>query len=224
MRDYADPNPNAPNRPSRSTNFLNGDTGFVGGTVLALPGVPATLSQEMLLDPITGNAQNRYDVTQLDINFTLAPNRNAVSFDVVFGSEEFPEYVNLGFNDGFGLFVNGQNIAYADNGAGALLPISIDHPLMRSSMVTELDGVLAPGNRPIMSFAHITGLGSTGTLTFILADVGDGVYDTTAFIRALSGATIPEPAGWSVGAVAFGSCLIGLLISRGRRALGRKAG
>lgn len=86
-------------------------------------GTPATEAQEALLDPITGGGFNHNDVAQLTITFDAGADVTGVTFFGVFGSEEFPEFVGSSFIDGFGLFVNGENVAFA-NGE----PINVNHP------------------------------------------------------------------------------------------------
>jgi len=149
-------------------------------------GNPATQAQNLLLDPITGVGTNRYrhfDATQLDIRFSMQSGYDHVTFHVVFGSEEYPEYVGSPFIDGFGIYLNGSNIAYV---AGS--PVNIDHPAMKGIPGTELDGVLAPGNDPILTFsAPVTPGSENNTLTFIVCDTSDSVLDTTVYISSLQG-------------------------------------
>ncbi len=145
-------------------------------------GVAATPAQETLLDPITGGIFDHNDVTQLDINFDMLPGYDTLYFEVVFGSEEWPSFVGT-FIDGFGLYVNGINVALVNG-----LPINIDHPDMTAIAGTELNGVLAPGGDPRLLFTVPVGDGSTGnTVTFIVADLIDSLYDTTVFISSLGG-------------------------------------
>lgn len=172
-------------------------------------GVTATAGQNALLSPITGQASH-FDVTVLDIVFDLLPGYDTVYFDVVFGSEEYEEFVGSGFIDGFGLFVNGTNIASVGG-----FPVNINHPNMAVVAGTQLDGVLAPGGNPIVTFSLFLGLGATNqSLSFMIADAGDGSYDTTAYISSLGArdpGTVPEPGSllvWGVGA--FGLALSGL--------------
>src|SRR5439155_3384978 len=88
------------------------------------------------------------------------------------------------FVDGFGLYLNGTNIAFA-NGA----PININHPDMRPFPGTELNGVLAPNGDPILTFSAPVPPGSAGnTLTIIIADTRDSVLDTTVYVSSLQGA------------------------------------
>lgn len=109
--------------------------------------VAATAQQELLLDPITGGVRNHWDVTELEITFDLAPSKASISFQVVFGSEEYTEYVGSVYVDGFGLFVNGTNIASTGG-----RPVNINHPDMTGAAGTELDGILAPGGDPVLVF------------------------------------------------------------------------
>lgn len=156
-------------------------------------GVPATPAQEALLDPITDPVAASFDhndVTQFDITFDLMPGFDTLFFNLVFGSEEFPFFVGLGFNDGFGIYLNGTNVAVAGTPSA---PINIDHPDFAPIPGTELNGVLAPGGDPLITFSELIGDGATGnTITFILADTFDDIVDTTIYITSL-GATPPAP-------------------------------
>jgi RHS repeat-associated protein len=144
-------------------------------------------SQEVMLDSITGGRSSHYDATQYDVYFDLLPGYDTLTFDVVFGSEEYPEWVGK-FVDGFGLFVNGENIAFVDQ-----MPVNIDHPGMTHLIGTELDGVLVSGGSPVLTFTKTLTSGATGNrLTFIVADRGDTILDTTVFISNL-GAITTQP-------------------------------
>lgn len=96
---------------------------------------PASDAQEALLDPITGGGFDHNDVAQLTITFDAGADVNGVTFFGVFGSEEFPEFVDSSFIDGFGLFVNGQNVAFA-NGS----PINVNHPDFLGAFVDDGEG------------------------------------------------------------------------------------
>ena len=171
------------------------------------PGAEASAAQELLLDPITGDIPNQifydhFDVTELVINFDMQPGFDRVGFKIVFGSEEYPEFVGDAFIDGFGMFLNGVNIAQAGGS-----PVNINHPDMTGTITgTELDGVLAPGGNPVLTFGGL--VNPTGnSLRFIVADTSDGVLDTTVYFSALAGVggEVPLPASvWLLGTAAFG--------------------
>lgn len=169
----------------------------------------ATPSQEALLDPITtvgGDTFDHFDVTELVVTFDMQPGQQQVLFNVVFGSEEFPEFVSIGFFDGFGMFLNGTNVAFVGG-----QPVNITHPDMRALPGTELDGVLAPGGNPLLVFGGP--VNPTGnTLRFIIGDREDPILDSTVYI---SGLRAPEPGGAETMVAAL--CALGVLV-RARRA------
>ncbi|MCP5144061.1 MAG: choice-of-anchor L domain-containing protein [Gammaproteobacteria bacterium] len=162
----------------------NTDTGVSGG-----PGTDATAAQEALLQPITGQPSH-HDPIQLNITFDVDSTVDSITFFAAFGSEEWPEFVG-DFVDGFGLFLNGTNVAGAlptgaTAGVDPLLPINIDHPDMADIRGTELDGVLAPNGNPLLRFDIPVTPGSTGNVfTMILADANDSALDTTIYLASL---------------------------------------
>jgi hypothetical protein len=173
--------------------------------------VSATPAQEALLDPLSGASFPHYDVTQLDITFDMLPGKDTIYFDVVFGSEEFPEFIGSSFIDAFGLFVNDTNIAFA-NGQ----PININNTGYQAVAGTELDGIVThcPVNCNVLNFSQFVGNGSTGnTLTFIIGDASDTIYDTTAYIANFGGTNIPEPSS-VLGLFALGALGAGSIIKR----------
>ncbi|MEW6305980.1 MAG: tandem-95 repeat protein [Verrucomicrobiota bacterium] len=165
------------------TNQINGFTTFFGPQ--------ATPAQETLLDPITGGSFTHFDVTQMDVNFDVSPTANQVAFRVVFGSEEWPDFVNSSFIDGFGIYLNGTNIAFTSG-----LPININHPDMTPIAGTELNAVIAPAGVAVMQFNAPIVPGSTNNqLTFIICDTADRALDTTIFISSLQAIEPPVESG-----------------------------
>jgi hypothetical protein len=194
--DYAD----GPNTvPNRSTNY----------------GASATPSQTAILLPITGG-NTPYDVTQLDISFDMLPGYDTVYFNTVFGSEEYPEYVGTQFVDGFGLLVNGTNIAFVGG-----LPVNINNGMFVAAPGTELDGILDHAVGPFGQYVQTfnSPVNPTGNvLTFIICDASDNIYDSTIYISQLGGTTpepVPEPLTLTGIALA-----VGMVATKLRRRLG----
>ncbi len=169
-------------------NYADGPS--TSGSFTSSWNTTATADQAALLDPVSGSGAQFYDVVQLDIEFDVAANVNEISFLSVFGSEEFPNFVGSTFNDGFGLYLNGNNIAGVEpSGGGTPLTVNINHPDFSAIPGTELNGVLAPNENPVLRFDTAVTPGSTGNiLTVILGDRGDMSYDTTVYLASL-GAT-----------------------------------
>ncbi len=166
--------------------------------------VPATSAQEALLDPITGGSYDHNDVTQLDITFNMKPGYDTVYFNVVFGSEEYPEFVGTTYIDGFGLYVNQSNIAFVDGD-----PVNIDHPDFAPIPGTELDGIL--NDRVLHTFSAFVGDESQdNTLTIIIADTSDMVLDSTVYISQLGGSPPPPPIPEPLTMLAVGMGVAGL--------------
>jgi hypothetical protein len=173
------------------------------GSFTTAYGVAATPAQEALLDPITGGTFTHFDVSVLSIDFTPNPGVTGITFNAVFGSDEFFEFVGTSFIDGFGLYLNGVNIAF--NAAG---PMNINNPSAANVVETELDGVIInpQSGIPLQFFGGNVNPGMNN-LTIVVGDASDASYDTTVY---LSGLGVPAP-----GAMA----LLGLagLVGRGRR-------
>ncbi len=159
--------------------------------------VAATAADDLLLDPITPVDPNtsepfdHFDVTRIDITFDASPDVANVFFTIVFGSEEFNEFIGSDFIDTFGIYFNGTNIALVGG-----QPANINHPDVANIAGTELDGLIAPGGNPLLLFQVPVVPGSSGnTLTFIVADTSDDILDTTVYISGVGSVDpVPEPA------------------------------
>lgn len=83
-----------------ATDVVGPNTDDARGTVMNTPGDPE-------LEAITGLPS--YDAAVLEFDFV--PSTDDLVFEYVFGSEEYPEYVDSSVNDVFAFFVNGTNCA-----------------------------------------------------------------------------------------------------------------
>lgn len=134
-----------------------------------------------------------YDATTLSFDFTVTdPTATSVSFDLVFGSDEYPEWVDQ-FVDSAIVMVNGVNYAlfnhdpnhplsvvsanlaagYFQDNAGNVLPI-------------EYDGV----SHALKIVAPIIP-GSSNHIKIGIADTGDHIYDSGIFLANFMAGNIP---------------------------------
>jgi len=136
---------------------------------------------------------------------------NELTFEYVFGSEEYPEYVNEGFNDIFAFFISGPGIvgdpAINNQLNIATLPDGMDTPVQINSVNNQQNWEYYRDNDDGLSLQYdgLTSdfLGvkksltaraqvqpcSTYHLKFAIADRGDGIFDSGVFISELKGGT-----------------------------------
>ncbi len=144
------------------------------------------------------------------LQFDFVPQSDSVRFRYVFGSDEYPEFVDGGFNDAFAFFITGPgfggsyNMATIPGGGG---PVSIDNinngnsntgpcqncsyyvnngtgtnaPFNASSFYIQYDGFTV-----VMEATAQVECGETYHLVISIADAGDGAYDSGIFLEANS--------------------------------------
>lgn len=113
------------------------------------------------------------------LTFTIQAPLNADNFifDFTFLSEEFPEFVGSQFNDFFSVLINGDEVALDTDGD----PITVNNNFFDGSLST--DGTLFDGRTPLLRVtAPLTPGGQTLNVQLQIADVGDGIFDSAAFI------------------------------------------
>lgn len=135
---------------------------------------------------------NILDLVTIEFDFISAADTIFVS-TFVFGSEEYPEYVNSPFNDVFGFFISGPGINGTENLAkvpGTNDPIAINSVNSDSNSayfhlndsalneVIQYDGLTVPVILSKMVF-----LDSVYHFKIAIADVGDGILDSGVLIE-----------------------------------------
>lgn len=127
------------------------------------------------------------------LNATFIPDGDFLTMQFVFASEEYPEYVNQGVNDAFGVWVNGSFVPVSITVAGN---VSIDtvhqganqnlyHTNTADQFNTEMDGFTY-----VLSFKAPVISGQTNTIKIGIADGGDSIYDSNLLISGNSIQTI----------------------------------
>lgn len=139
-----------------------------------------------------GSAAQTFDASVLEFDFV--PDDTPVRFDYVFGSEEYLEFVDQGFNDVFGFFVNDVNCAVVGDGD----PVTIDTintednaDLFLNNTDAHLDIQLDGVTTVLQCVAPVTP-GEVNHMKLAIADVNDGIYDSAVFLRAGSLTTSEE--------------------------------
>ncbi|MBK8192090.1 MAG: choice-of-anchor L domain-containing protein [Lewinellaceae bacterium] len=146
---------------------------------------------------------NQYDVSRIEFDFT--PTTDMVTFEFVFGSEEYCEFVGSQFNDVFGFFISGPGISGTQNIAlipGGAVPVSINnvnHQDNTAYYVNNNNGNscngLGAANIPECQLDGWTvvltaeaAVQSCGTyhIKLAIADVGDANYASAVFLKANS--------------------------------------
>ena len=148
---------------------------------------------DQLTDPATSQ-----DAARLTVEFSISDDADGIRFDHAVGTEEYPDFVGQGFNDGFGIFINGENRA-----------LSVDDQAVTVNNFFTTDEVIEwPDNQ--MNFNGATPRfrseaplepGSSGnTLDIVVCDAGDGIYDTGGFV------TLFEVCSGECDGTSFGQC------------------
>lgn len=134
---------------------------------------------------------NTFNAATLEFDFV--PMSDTVSFNYVFASEEYPEFVDQEFNDVFAFFISGpgisgqKNIALLPNGDAVTINNVNDHK--NSGYYIDNKGgntVQYDGFTRVLKAVSPVKCGQTYHLIISIADVGDAKYDSGMFLEANS--------------------------------------
>lgn len=130
------------------------------------------------------------------IQFDFIPEANNIFIQYVFGSDEYNEYVFSGYNDVFGFFVNGVNIALVP---GTSVPVTIDNvnlvnnPAFYRNNSPGSFNIEADGMTTVLTATAVVNPGVTNTIKIGVADAGDYSVDSWVFLKTESFSTVdPE--------------------------------
>jgi hypothetical protein len=184
--------------------------GFESGIILSSGNIAAVSGPNVQDDVTTDNGLpgdpdlnglipgfTTLDATVLEFDFEC-PGADTLTFEYVFSSDEYNEYVKSDYNDVFGFFVNGSNVALIP---GTSTPVSINNvncnnpfsppsgshcDLFRNndlsngggSICTEMDGLTVPLT------ATATVHSGTNHIRLAVADAGDHILDSNIFLKS----------------------------------------
>lgn len=194
--------------------FANGNTtniGLSGGLLLTSGSAtiaigPNTAAGEGQSNGLPGDPQLQLLVPNHTVNdasvltFDFIPESDTVEFRWVFGSEEYPEYVNSSFNDVFGFFISGidpatwtpynnKNIALIPSPpAPANTPVTIDnvnHLTYSQFYVNNSGGptIEYDGFTTVLTAKAAVIPCLTYGIKIAVADAGDFIYDSGVFLE-----------------------------------------
>ncbi len=169
------------------------------GSATSFAGTPGDADLEAQIGSTT------FDATVIE--FDLTPNADIISFNYVFASEEYPEFVCSSFNDAFAFFVSGPGIAGMKNIAllpGTGVPVTINNvnsgnpndpgciPQNFKKFVANYSSGGGANFDPDIQYDGYTvpltaEIAVTPCQTYhfklVIADVGDSNYDSGVFIE-----------------------------------------
>lgn len=141
------------------------------------------------------------------LEFDFVPTADNIFIDYVFGSDEYNEYVNSGFNDVFAFFINGVNIALIPS---TTIPVAINnvnngnpygsgtisHPEFYLNNDLNDGGpfydIEADGLTKHFRAESAVNPNVTNHIKIAIADRGDTAFDSWVFIEAGSFTTTPN--------------------------------
>jgi hypothetical protein len=217
-----------------AAGLFSGGAGIIGidqGLVLSSGNIINIVGPNMLDDATYDNAYpgdpdldalipgyETFDATILEFDFTC-DNPSTVSFQFVFGSEEYNEWVGSPYNDVFGFFLNGSNIAVVpascsnpgipvavnnvDCGNPYAPPIGPNCDCYRNNALPEGGGLINTEMDGLTQVFYATANIHPGTnhMKLAIADAGDHILDSNVMISCQSFVCAAPPT--------IGACCVG---------------
>lgn len=155
------------------------------------------------LEKLLEKGKKTYDACVIELD--VVPTADSISFNYVFGSEEYDEYVGSEYNDVFAFFISGEGIKDVQNLAvvpNTKTPVSVNNInggsnnsyARRASSnstfyVSNLDGSMGleyDGMTKLMEIRQAVIPYKTYHIKLAIADVGDNAYDSGVLLEGRS--------------------------------------
>ena len=134
-----------------------------------------------------GGSGSTNDASTIEFNLDVTDSSiSGLSFDLVFGSEEYPEFSNSSFVDVAAIYVNGQNVALFNDDPSTPLSV-IDNNLVNGNFIDNTSGIYATewdGFSQVLSIRANLQQGSN-TIKIGVADTGDFILDSGLYVTNL---------------------------------------
>lgn len=177
-----------------SIGFTSGILLTTGSTAVASPNTSSSSAGACNNTPGDPQLNSLAGATTYDacaLEFDIIPLCDTLTFKYVFGSEEYPEYVNSGYNDAFAFYVSGPGITGQPNIAklpGTSTFVTIDN--VNSGANSQY--YVANSGSSIEYDGYTSGLTAwtlvqpcqTYHVKIVIADAGDCVFDSGVFLEA----------------------------------------
>lgn len=129
------------------------------------------------------------DATVLEFEFTISDLFiHGITFDLIFGSDEYPEYSDSSYVDIAGIYLNGENVALFNGNETQPLSVISENIAIgnfqdntNGDIPIEYDGI----SNKMTIYAPVDP--GTNTIKIAVADTGDSSYDSGLYIANLKG-------------------------------------
>lgn len=153
---------------------------------------PTDVELQNAVDAAFSGAGDVEDYTSLAFTFTVTdPTVKGIRFDLVFGSDEYPEYTNSSFVDIAAVYVNGTN--YALFNQQQTQPLSIlEQNLSAGNFIDNTGGQLDIEYDGVSTKLEIVApvVQGVNTIKFAIGDTGDHILDSGLFIANLAASNL----------------------------------
>lgn len=155
------------------------------------------------LEKLLEKGKKTFDACVIELD--VVPTADSLSFNYVFGSEEYDEYVGSEYNDVFGFFISGEGIKDVQNLAvvpNTKTPVSVNNINNGANnsfdrkqasnptfFVSNLDGNMGleyDGMTKLMEIRQAVIPYKTYHIKLAIADVGDNAYDSGVLLEGRS--------------------------------------
>ena len=143
----------------------------------------------------TNSGADGHDRTTLVLDLRPPTGSTCMSFDAMFGSEEFPEFVKAGFNDTFTAELGSSNLTYDTTTDKVVAPNNFAFDPQGAIIdVDTVFGVAPPPNTkldgvtPTLKVTTPFTVDGSGQIKVFLSvqDIGDNIYDSVVFLDNLT--------------------------------------